>query len=185
MTPRLKSRRGFTLLEVLAATMIFALAVFAIVDSQRSSQRTIVQSERFFQATNLARLKMTELELKYQRELNANGVNATLKEDSGVFAEPLQEFSWKLSIKEAEIDFSPEAMEKFMTSLGLDKDEASVQIEKQKLVLTNMNRTIKENFLEMRLEIVWTDGGRQSSLPIVTHLIPDKPRIQLTTTVEN
>jgi prepilin-type N-terminal cleavage/methylation domain-containing protein len=179
------NRSGFTLLEVLAATMIFALCVFAIIDSQRTSQRTIVQSERYFLATNLARLKVTELELKYQRELNANGASSVIKEESGGFEAPYQDFKWKMSLKEPEIDFSPEAMEKFMTGLGLDKEEASNQIEKQKLVLTNMNKIIKENFLELRVEIIWKDGGRDSSLPIVTHLMPDKPKIQLTSTVEN
>jgi len=178
-------KAGFTLLEVLAATLIFSLCVFAIIDSQRTSQRTIVQSERYFLATSLARLKMTEMELKYQRELNVSGASAVLKEESGVFEAPYQEFRWKLSLTEPEIDFSPEALAKFMASKGLEQSDAEDEVEKQKLVLTNMNKMIKENFIEMRLEIIWKDGNRDSSLPLVTHLIPEKPKITLTTTIEN
>jgi len=179
------SRSGFTLLEVLAATIIFSLCIFAIIDSQRTSQRTIVQSERYFLATNLARLKMVEMELKYQRELNVNGAATTLKEENGTFEAPYQDFTWKLAVKEAEIDFSPEVMEKFMVGMGLDKDTAVSEIEKQKLVLTNLNKMVKENFLEMRLEVLWQDGARMSSLPIVTHIMPDRPVIKLTQTAEN
>ncbi|MEO5667542.1 MAG: prepilin-type N-terminal cleavage/methylation domain-containing protein [Bdellovibrionota bacterium] len=178
------SKAGFTLLEVLAATMIFSLCVFAIIDSQRTSQRTIVQSERLFQATNLAHLKMTELELKYQRELNVDGATSLIKEEAGAFEAPYDSFKWKSSVKKAEVDLTPAAMEKFMTGLGLDKDAASEEIEKQKLVLTNLNKMIKENFFEVRLEISWKDGKRDSILPIVTHIIPDKPKIEITTTAE-
>jgi prepilin-type N-terminal cleavage/methylation domain-containing protein len=178
-------KSGFTLLEVLAATMIFSLCVFAIIDSQRTSQRTIVQSERYFLATNLARSKMSEVELKYQREFNVNGISAVLKEESGSFEAPYQDFRWKLKISEAEMDFSKETMEQTMVGLGVDKETAATEIEKQGLVLTNLNKMIKENFVEIRVEILWRDGNRDSVLPLVTHIIPDKPRIQLTTTVEN
>lgn len=182
---RFNRKSGFTILEVLAATVIFGVAVYAIVDSQRGSMRNMVQSERYFMATNLARLKMSELEIKYQRDLNVNGATASLGEDSGTFDKPYEEYSWKAVRKEGEVDLSPDALVKFMTSLGLAKEEAIAQIEQQKLVLTNMNKMIKENFLELRVEILWDHLGRKYTLPLVTHLIPQQPKIQLTTTVEN
>jgi prepilin-type N-terminal cleavage/methylation domain-containing protein len=178
-------KSGFTILEVLAATVIFGIAVYAIIDSQRGSLRNMVQSERYFLATNLARLKMSELELKYQRNLNVNGAQATKGEESGVFDKPYEAFSWKVTLKDGEIDLSPDALVKLLTDLGLEKEQALQQIDQQRLLLTNMNKIIKENFLEMKLEIMWDHLGRKYSLPLVTHLIPQHPKIELTTTIDN
>lgn len=185
MMKSIKSKSGFTILEVLAATVIFSMAVYTIVDSQRGSMRNMVQSENYFLATNLARSKLTELELKYQRTLNKDGVTSTLGEETGTFEKPYESFKWKVSVKEGEIDLTPDTLVKFMISQNLSKEDAVQLIEEQKLVLTNLNKAIKENFIEMRLDVMWDYSGRTHSIPIVTHIIPLKPKIQLTTTIEN
>jgi prepilin-type N-terminal cleavage/methylation domain-containing protein len=185
MKKSIRSKKsGFTLLEVLAATMIFVLAVFAVIENQKTSQHNIAQSQHYFIATTLARSKLTEMELKYQREFNTNGVNAAIAEESGGFEAPYQDYTWRVAITENTLELSAEALLSFMKSLGLDEDEAELQIEQQKLVLTNLNKMLKENFLEMKVEILWESRGRKYSLPVITHLMPEKPRIELTTTVD-
>jgi len=40
---------------------------------------------------------------------------------------------------------------------------------------------IKENYAELTLTVSWESRGKSFNLPIVTHLIPQTPKIQLTT----
>jgi len=178
------SKAGFTLVEVLAATLLFVLAIFAIVDSQNSSQRSLAQSERMFYATLLAQSKMTEMELKFQKLLDANGLESSFGKENGSFDAPWDQFKWTAQFKESSVSLSPAVMEKYMISMGIEPEEARVQMEEQALVLTNVNKLIKENYGELTVNVSWEYFGNIYSIPLLTHLIPKKPKIELTTTVE-
>jgi len=177
-------KQGFTILEVLAATLLFALSVFAIVQSQGGSQRLTVRSERIFVALTLAETKMAETVLKYQSEIDKNGLEQSFKEESGTFDAPNQDFSWKISLKESSVKFDSEQIGAFMKGLGLDEDEIAKQMDSQRLVITNLAKAIKENFGELIVTVQWKDFGRTETLPLVTHMIPKKPKIELTTVAE-
>ncbi len=178
------NKSGFTLLEVLAATTIFVMAIFAIVESQRSSQRNVAQSERMFHATLLAQKKMSEIELKYQALVNTDGVEKSFATEEGSFEAPWADFKWKMIFKESSVVLSPEVMEKYMVSMGIEEDDAKTQIEAQALVLTNVNKMIKENYGELMVEVSWDFLGSPYSIPLVTHLIPQTPKISLTTVID-
>lgn len=178
------SRSGFTLIEVLIATSLFAYAILAIVGLQGSSQRSIVQSERMFHATLLAQKLMTDMELKYQKELNTNGLENSVAEESGQFEEPWAQFSWKAGLRESSVELSPSVMEKYMIQMGMDPENAAAQVEEQALVLTNVNKAIKENYGELFVSVSWEFFGAMYSVPLLTHIIPAKPKITLTTTID-
>lgn len=175
-----RTRSGFTLIEVLLALTIFAISILGIVGLRTSSLRSVNHSERLNEAVSLARKKMAELELKYQAELNKSGAEATYGEDNGTFDEPWKDFSWKVVLSEPQSQLSPADLLNFLIKMGMNSEEAEKQIESQKLLLTNMNKIIKENFVEMKLEVKWLQFGKERSIPIVTHIIPAKPRFQLT-----
>lgn len=180
------SQSGFTLLEILVATGIFALSVLAFVQSRSISLRNVVESERLARALQLGQLKMAEVEMKYQKTLDRDGLASALIKETGGFDAPNDAYKWSSELKEAGIDLSAEQFVKVLTDLGIDKDEAEKQVDdpQQALLMTNLNKAIKENYAELSVVIEWDQLGRKARLPLITHLIPEKPKIQLQMTAD-
>ncbi len=177
---------GFTLLEIMIASTIFALSIFALVGSATSSQRSVIESEKLFQAVQLGQSKMVELELKYQKIIDRDGVkDGSFTEDAGSFDKPYEGFRWTSKLSESSLKIGRNDLLSLMTDLGIEKDAAEEQLDSQALVLTNLNKMIKENYAELLVRIEWDHLGRKSSMPLMTHLIPASPKIQLTTTVDD
>lgn len=84
-------QKSFTLIEVIAALMIIAIAFTAIVQAQGGSVRTVLRSENLSQALGLAQDLMTELELQMRRQ----NLASFPQDESGEFQEEkLQAFRW-------------------------------------------------------------------------------------------
>jgi len=92
--------RSFTLLEVIAAVAILAVAATGIIQGQSGSVRNVLQSEKLSQAFYLAQQKMTETEIQIQKK----GLESFLPEEKGEFElEGLKEFKWVRKIDPVEI----------------------------------------------------------------------------------
>jgi len=176
---------GFTLIEVLLATAIFAGAVFGVVQARISSLRAMLESERLATVVQLAQSKMTDAQIKYQNLLNKDGLPSAYGEEQGVFEIPFEDYKWKVELKESKVQIGNAQIVNFLSSMGVEKEDAEAQLEQQKLVLTNLNKLFKNNFAELRVTIEWTQFGRNMSMPLVTHLIPSKPKVELTTQTED
>lgn len=173
-------KKGFTLLEVLVAVGLFGLAVLVIVHSRGNSLKEVATSERLSVALQLLQSKMTEMEMKYQKQLDANGLAAALGKEEGKFEVPFDKYAFKVELKEAGMELTPDVLKKMLMDYGgLEEAEALEQVEKQKLVLVNLNKSIKENYAELRVQVEWNQFGRLVKVPLVTHLIPAKPKIQI------
>lgn len=177
-------KSGFTLIEILAAFALMVTSITVIIDARTSSTSRILESESRFYAATLAEKIMTEMEIKYQKELNTVGLENALATESGSFDEPYADYKWRAEFRESSIELSPSVMVEYMTSLGVDPVEAQAQIDEQALVLTNVNKVIKENYGELYVEVTWGGAKTPDRLSLVTHLIPNKPIIKLTTTTE-
>ena len=81
---------GFTLLEVMVAMAIIAIALTAVLGSQ--SQSVSLASEAKFSTTAplLAQSKMAQIEVVELKDLN---------EDSGDFGDDFPGYTWELSVK--------------------------------------------------------------------------------------
>ncbi len=183
--PRLRRPdSGFTLLEVLIAIALFGVAVVAIERGRIISLRNVVESERLAVAVQLGSAKMTEMQIKYQRLLDKDGISSAYGEETGSFEAPYAEYKWKAKFAESKLQMGGDQLVKLLQTFGIDEEEAQAQVESQKLVLTNLNKMIKENFGELQVDIEWEQFGRARSFPLVTHLTPAKPKIELTTEAE-
>ena len=60
------SRRGFTLLEMIVATTIMAVAVVGLLGAISGAERNAARLREYDRATQLARLEMNELLLNFQ-----------------------------------------------------------------------------------------------------------------------
>jgi Tfp pilus assembly protein PilE len=181
----MKSSSGFTLIEILLALVLFAAAILGIVASRVTAMRNSVESERVFEATQLAQQKMAEMELKFQNEIDKNGVSTALGVEEGTFPEPFQDFKWKAELRESTMQMSGEDLLALLQQVGMSEEDAQVQIESQKLVLTNLNKAIRENLPELFVSVEWDQFGKTRRLPLVTHLLPKTPKIELTTVAED
>lgn len=177
-------KRGFTLLEVLLAMVIFAASVLAITQTVTGGLRNARESERVFEATQAAQSKMAELQMKYQAKIDKDGVEGSLGEEEGSFPKPFERYKWKAALAESNIKFTRATVEKFLGQVGLEEREAADKAEELRLVLANLNKVFKENFVELKLTVSWQEYGKKYSVPVVTHLLPTKPKIELTATGE-
>lgn len=91
----MKGDPGFTLLEVMVAIALIAIALTAVLGSQ--SQSVSLAGEARFNTTAalLARSKMAEIELQDPEDLTA---------DSGDFSEDFPGYTWNVSVSNAMFD---------------------------------------------------------------------------------
>ena len=86
---------GFTLLEMMAAVAIIAIAVVALMGSQSQSVSTATISRFNITASLLAQQKLAEL---------AREDTTSLSADEGDFAEPYDPYRWQLEVDEVSED---------------------------------------------------------------------------------
>lgn len=86
----LRRSAGFTLLEVMIALAIVAIALVSLLGLANRSIGVQERLQRMTRATLLAQEKMTEIELA------AEAKTLVFEPAEGVFAEPFSDFRWRL-----------------------------------------------------------------------------------------
>lgn len=81
---------GFTLLEIMIALAIVAIALVSLLGLANRSIAVQERLQRMTRATLLAQEKMTEIELA------AEAKTLVFEPAAGVFAEPFSDFRWRL-----------------------------------------------------------------------------------------
>lgn len=81
---------GFTLLEVMIALAIVAIALVTLLGL---SNRTVLVHERI---QKLTRATLLAQQLMAEQEVQGAGVGAVGEEREGVFEEPFTDFSWRI-----------------------------------------------------------------------------------------
>jgi len=92
---KVNSSSGFTLLEVMLAMAILAIALVAVFQSQSQSISMTGQARFATTASLLAQSKMAEVETMDPREINA---------DSGDFGDDFPDYSWKVDLTETQVE---------------------------------------------------------------------------------
>ena len=85
---------GFTLLEIMIALAIVAIALVSLLGLANRSIAVQERLQRMTRATLLAQEKMTEIELA------AEAKTLVFEPAEGVFAEPFSDFRWRLEFIE-------------------------------------------------------------------------------------
>lgn len=94
-------RAGFTLVEMLYATVLVAIALISFVSAQTSSVKLSMKADDMYKATLLAQAKLTEFERKILKE----GFDAVGAKTRGEFDKTLfPGFAWVVEIKNTGLD---------------------------------------------------------------------------------
>ena len=102
---RVRTSRGFTLLEVMVALAILAASLMAVADLSGNAMRNYVYSRDLSVATLLARGKMAELEEKYED----SGFTDFDQVEDGTFADQGEPgMRWKLELRKPTSDLTAE-----------------------------------------------------------------------------
>ena len=97
---RRRSEGGFTLLEVMVALAILALALTVVSQAQQASMRQVLRAKMMTVATLLARDKMVDLE----DDLFKKGFSDFEEEEKGDFDEEgFRDYQWTLRIEKIEL----------------------------------------------------------------------------------
>lgn len=182
---------GFTLLEVMVALAILALALTAIVGINGNAIRSHGYAKRVTVATMLARSKMADIESKYIEEGFTSEFDQVME---GTFEEEgWSDYRWKAEIIKPDIDAAnatalvESVVEKLMGDMAPPNPEGNrtgpsgptpdmggfgamikPMIEGQVNILVE---TMKKSVREVRLTVSWKEGANTDSFDVVTHLV--------------
>jgi len=197
-----RSPRGFTLLEVMVALAVLAIALMAVADLTGNALRNHAYARDLSSATLLARGKMAELEQRFED----SGFGDFDETQDGDFADQGQPgMRWKIELRRPDTALSAEQL--LATMLGSGPDDAGTQDLLARLLggagpgaaagaagaagglvpggalggvlraqLTAFGETLKKSLREMRLTVSWKDGKQEHGFTVSTYLVVLNPR---------
>ncbi|WP_373045541.1 prepilin-type N-terminal cleavage/methylation domain-containing protein [Vulgatibacter sp.] len=190
----MRKARGFTLLEVMVAVGILALAITAIVGINGNAINAHQYSKRVTVATMLARSKMVDLESQFNEEGFTSQFDQKM---AGDFSEEgWDEFRWEAEIVKPELDegsatsmvqnlvqqFTGQAEDEVEAAsntaggptpalpggMGAMAAQFAPMIESQVSTLTT---TLEQSVREVRLKVSWGKGEQTESVDVTTHFV--------------
>lgn len=146
-------KRGFSLLEVMVAVGLLAVSLVAMINFQGQSTLRLAQAEKMTQSTFLARQKMAEILLQFDKEWEQQKVFPEDKSESGTFQDPYEKFSWEWHVRKV--------------TLPMPAGEEGSPIAS---VFKLVNEQIKDSIREVKLTVKWKDRKKERSFDVVTHI---------------
>lgn len=150
---RLKNKMGFSLIEVLFATIILGGALVALSSSWSGTTFSFRKSEKIQIITSLLKSKMTELQIKYGQM----GFDSIPESDNGNFGDEFPDLSWKSEVREMEF---PDMTSLMATDGGID--------ETTRMIVKQMTEHFSKNIKEIRVTITWKNKKSKPVLYSVT-----------------
>ncbi len=193
---RSAQKLGFTLLEVMVAMSILALAITAMAGVNVNSFEASNYARNLTVATLLARSKMIDLEMELQKD----GFSEEDKEYDGDFSEEgYTSMRWSATVRKVEVDISqlvgglfggevnpdqlPDQMAGFISAMsgGATDEKLTEQVQgselskmlgggQLELILKQVGETLKNSIREVTLEIHWGKSGDADSVRFVQYL---------------
>lgn len=143
---RIVSRRAFTLLEMLGALMIFAIAVLGFRYGQSGTAKLVIAAEHQGQAIALAQKQMTEIEI----QLRNKSFKALPEEEKGEFKdEAFKNYQWSRKFEKVDLGcFMP-------TSKGEDSSKDGVT--------STFEKIFDEAVRKIKVTVEWKEGNKTRS----------------------
>ena len=150
-----KDCRGFSLLEIMVAVALLAIAATTLLTFHGNSLITSGRAENITIAAMLARYKITEIELDLKNGMK-KGEFPDEKTDEGSFEKPYEDYKWKMTIKSVKL---PTAAQQ--------QDEASLT----GMISRQLSEEIAKIVREVKIEVIWEEMEEEQSIDVVTHIV--------------
>jgi general secretion pathway protein I len=139
----MRSRRGFTLIEVLVALFILTGAIIVIASAWSGNFMRIRKSTMYNNVASLLERKMVETESRYKEKPIAE----IPEEDSGDFGNDFPDYTWTMKSRELKL---PD-----LTPLLVSKEEAANEtlISMIKQMTEFLNKAIKEVKITVKFKV--------------------------------
>ncbi len=169
------NKKAFSLLEVMVALAIIAIAVSSILTSMADGASIPHDSKKRLKAIDLSIIKLNEIE----RKLKKDGFKDQDIEEHGDFDDKdFKEYAWIARIKKIEIPDDIALLTKLFTG-STDGDDKNNPMSKFSGLLGGYIQTLKDTFeasiREVEIEVFWYYGGKEEenkeSFKLTTHLI--------------
>jgi len=139
---------GFTLIEVLLATIVLCGALVALTSSWSGTIFSFKRSEKVQIITSLLKSKVAELEIKYSKL----GYESIPESEDGDFGKEFPDLSWKAEVKKLEF---PDLTSLIITQNKNGTDEMTLSIVKQ------MTDYFSKNIKEIRVTVIWQVNSKK------------------------
>ncbi|MBN2694546.1 prepilin-type N-terminal cleavage/methylation domain-containing protein [bacterium] len=175
---KIVNKKGFTILEVVVAMMIFAIAVSSMISSMGEGAVLTYESKDIITAAYLAEERIFEIE----RKLEKDGYPEDDFEDKGEFeGEAFEKYTWIERIKKVEIPDDIATMTKLLMGgeseesadgLTTQNTQASTFISMISPIIQTIFDLFESSIREVEVEVLWEDESEDiSSFILTTHMI--------------
>ncbi|MFH1018154.1 MAG: type II secretion system protein [Pseudomonadota bacterium] len=165
--------RGFSFVEVMVAMVILSISLVVLMESQSRSMDLVSRARTMDAAITLAESKMTELS-----QLAAfKGIDTLKPEEKGEFDQERHPgYRWKYTVLPVP---APDFGALFKLAFGGAEDEKNSNAQLFAGPLQMIGKVWGEALKELHVEVLWSDGAREKSYELVTHLIAQDTMTQL------
>jgi type II secretion system protein I len=169
----MRSERGFTLLEVMIAMGIMAVAFASILSVVSESENKAIKARQRNVVAMLAKNVMIETEYK----LEGKTFDEVKKEDGGQFKDPFQDYRWKTVIKEIKfpsLNFGAGGGGGSGDSKGDSGTNSAVEL-LGKLITNYLSKAVRE----VTVTISWQTGSATQEFSLATYWVDLNHEFQL------
>jgi prepilin-type N-terminal cleavage/methylation domain-containing protein len=169
-----RPQAGFTLIEVMVAMTIMAVAFGTLLAIQGASLRSTTKAQELNVVSMLAQNEMIDTEL----ELQGKAFEEVKTEDGGTFPDPYQDYEWKRVIKE--IKFPALNLAPPPSSGDASSAASSSGTDSSTELLAKMTSNFfSKGMREVTVTISWKRGGGDQSYSISTYWVNLNNELQL------
>ena len=160
--------KGFSFVEVMVAMVILSISLVVLMESQTRAMDLVNRARTLDAAVTLAGVKMTEL----TQIAAAKGITELKQEEAGEFdQEKHPGYRWRYRMVDVP---APDFAALFKLSSGENDEQSSGNAALFAGPLQMIGKVWGQALKELHVEVLWTDGAREKSFELVTHLIsPD------------
>lgn len=154
-------KQGFTLIEVLFASLLVAIAILSFVSAQSGSIKLTTKADEVTTAIFLAQAKLTE----YEHLLLKEGFTALEgKKKSGRFEEKdFQDFAWEIEVKDSGIDL-------LLNLAGNAEQDNDSEQQNPNQILEMANKFINDSLQMVSCRVYWGERNHIREVLLQTYV---------------